>query len=290
MSSIFPLAIYSISFWKLIVLRNWLRVSVIYITHWGHLHTHTHTEDTCLYRIGRGHTDVLRWSAICCPSTIHAPLPSKSWWGNVRVFGPWLPEPLCPAGTSRCGAGFGGTWQRNALWIWDRNLLFLLVCLVDRDGTRAPWADLGGFSQFRGGGTSRLAAHIGIDAAGAGPVAASAGNAAGAGFGRAGQAAVLQGGFGADVQPSIVLILWPIQAGLPPCVWLPTNGSRFGDFAQRGWATGYGGSTASDHGRGPESTWLLKAERASGCWSSNARGGLFSLISTALSCIRWRSL
>lgn len=221
------------------------------------------------------------------PTSLYIPLPSKCGRGNIWIFGPWLSEPLSPTGTGRGGAGFGGTWQGNALWIWHCYFLLLFVCLVDSDWTRAPWADLSRFSQFGGGGPSWLAADIGINAAGARPVATSPRDSAGAGLRRAGQTTVLEGGLRAHVQDNIILILGPVQAGFPSCIGLPTNGSGFGDFPQCSWTACDGGTAAGNHSGSPYTTWLLVSKRTAGCRSSNAWRWLFPFIPAAFPCI-WR--
>lgn len=142
--------------------------------------------------------------------TTETHLPSKRGGSNIWVFGSWLSKSWCARGACRSWAGFRGTGQWDAFRIWHCHLLFFLVRLVDGDGAGPPGADLARLSQFGGSSTRRLAAHIGVDAAGAGAVPAPARDPTAAGLGWARQTSVLQGCLGAHVQDAIILVLGTI--------------------------------------------------------------------------------
>lgn len=134
-------------------------------------------------------------------------IPSKCGWCNIWVFGSWLPKSRCARGACWSWAGFWGTWQWDTLRIRHGHFFLLLIRLIDGDRTGPPGPNLAWLSQFGGSGARRLAADIGVDAAGAGAVPTSAWDPSAAGLRWARQASILQRCLRVHVQNAIVLVL-----------------------------------------------------------------------------------
>lgn len=177
-------------------------------------------------------------------SVSSAPLPAERGRGHIGVLGPRLENSLSHAGHwLGCGVHFHGVAGSHALVV--RRDAFLLIRLVDQTWQRAAQGRLGRLPQLGHRQACRLAADVGIYAAGARPVPSPV---PAGGLTGPGQTPVLQVRPRAESQVPVVLILSPIHARLP--AGRPADERRrLRDLAQRGRPAGDSSPTGCDHGQ-----------------------------------------